>query len=553
MNSRQRWTLILTAVASLMAGLDTLVVTAAMNTIRLHLHASIGELDWIVNAYTLTIAVFLLTAAAAGDRLGRRRVLVAGIGLFTAASAACALSPSIGVLIAARAVQGIGTAIVMPTALALVSAAFPPEHKAMGLFSGVVGVAILAGPVIGGAVVQGLAWQWIFWLNVPIGVILVPLIRREVAEGFGPRARFTVPPFDGGGLIWSGLGALGLVWGLIRGNTAGWGAPSVYVPLIGGVAALVVFVRWELRTQAPMVPMGLFRNPAFGAANVAAILMTASIFGAAFFFAQYLQAGLGEDPLTAGLRMLPWTGTLFLIAPVAGGLVNRLGERPLVMAGLAAQAAGFAWMAEAVGHGYPAMIPAMVLAGIGVSTAMPAVQTAAVGAVPPAAIGKAAGVYNAMRQLGGAFGIAILSAVFTAHGGFTSATAIAHGFRAAMIVATAVSAAGALAGAGLTRRRPAAPTRLAPDELSAPAPAQSLYETGAASPPGTRHRGAGSSVPRRSSKWRRTADSGQRSAAETPAAVHDDALASNEAGFLRCQETHRAGDVAGSSHPPGGD
>ena len=224
MNSRQRWTLILTAMASLMAGLDTLVVTTAMNTIRLHLHASIGELDWIVNAYTITIAVFLLTAAAASDRLGRRRVLAAGIVLFTAASAGCALAPSIGVLIAARAVQGLGTAIVLPAALALVSQAFPPEHrgKALGLFSGITGLAILGGPVIGGAVVQGLDWQWIFWLNVPIGVVLVPLVLRQVAEGFGPRA-----PFDAGGLAWSGLGALGLVWGLIRGNAAGWAALGV--------------------------------------------------------------------------------------------------------------------------------------------------------------------------------------------------------------------------------------------------------------------------------------------------------------------------------------
>jgi EmrB/QacA subfamily drug resistance transporter len=475
MNSRQRWTLILTAVASLMAGLDTLMVTTAMNMIRLQLHASIGELDWIVNAYTLTIAVSLLTAAAASDRLGRRRMLVAGIIVFTAASAACALAPSVGLLIAARAVQGVGTAIMLPSALALVFQAFPPEHrgKAMGLFSGITGLAILSGPVIGGVVVQGLAWQWIFWLNVPIGVVLVPFILRQVTESFGPRA-----PFDVGGLTWSGLGALGLIWGLIRGNTVGWSSPSVYLPLAGGVAALVLFVLWERQTRAPMVPMSLFRNPAFGAANAAGIAMTASIFGAAFFFAQYLQAGLGEGPLTAGLRMLPWTATLFLVAPVAGGLVNRLGERRLVMAGLAAQAAGFAWMAATVGHGYPAMVPAMVLAGVGVSTAMPAVQTATVGAVPPSAIGKAAGVYNAMRQLGGAIGIAILSAVFAAHGGFTSVAAIGRGFHAAMIVATVISVAGALAGAGLTRHRSAAPARPAPEDLPAPAPAQSLWERG---------------------------------------------------------------------------
>src|SRR6266567_6281197 len=246
MDPRQRWTLILTSVASLMVGLDLTVVTTALNTIRLDLGASVAELDWTINAYTLTIGVLLLTAAAVGDRLGRRRVLAIGLVVFTASSAACALAPSIGVLIAARAAQGIGTAMVLPQALALLSAAFPPETrgKAMGLFAGITGLAILGGPVIGGAVVPGLAWQWIFWLNVPIGIAPLPFILRQVAEGFGPRA-----PFDVGGLIWSGLGALGLIWGLIRGNTAGWSSPSVYLPLAGGAAALVLFVLWERRTR----------------------------------------------------------------------------------------------------------------------------------------------------------------------------------------------------------------------------------------------------------------------------------------------------------------
>ena len=457
MNTRQRWTLTLTSVASLMASLDTLVVTTAMNTIRLHLHASVSELDWIINAYTLAIAVLLLTAAAVGDRLGRRRVLVAGLGLFTASSAACALAPSVGLLIAARTVQGAATAIVLPQALALISAAFPPERrgKAMGLFSGIVGLAVLSGPVVGGAVVQGLAWQWIFWLNVPIGLILLPLTARKIDESFGPRARL-----DAGGLVLSGLGAFGLVWGLIRGNEAGWGSWPVYGSLAGGVIALAAFAVCERRVRFPMVPMGLFRNVTFSAANGAGILMSASIFGAAFFFAQYLQAGLGQSPLMAGVHMLPWTVTLFAVAPVAGALLNRTGERPLVVAGLSAQAAGFAWMAAATGHGYPAMVPAMVLAGVGVSAAMPAVQTAVIGAVPPAAIGKASGVYSAMRQLGGAFGIAILSAVFTARGGFTSPLAIGHGFRAAMVVAAMVSAASALAGTGLRPRRGAGETEV---------------------------------------------------------------------------------------------
>lgn len=330
MDARRRWTLILTSVASLMVSLDMLVVVTALNTIRLDLGASIAELDWTVNAFTLAVATALLTATAVGDRLGRRRMLVAGLALFTASSAACALAPSIGVLVAARAVQGAGTAIVLPQALALVSAAFPPAQrgKAMGTFAGITGLAILSGPVIGGAVVQGLAWQWIFWLNVPIGIALIPLAARRVGESFGPRR-----PLDAGDLALSSAGSLGLVWGLVRGNDSGWGSPQVYGPLLAGAALLAVFGWWERRTRSPMVPVSLFRNASFVSANASSFLMGAAMFGAAFFIAEYLQAGLGAPPLTAGLRMLPWTATLFLVAPLAGRLVNRLGERRIVVAG----------------------------------------------------------------------------------------------------------------------------------------------------------------------------------------------------------------------------
>jgi EmrB/QacA subfamily drug resistance transporter len=446
MDPRQRWTLILTSVASLMVGLDLTVVTTALNTIRLDLGASIAELDWTINAYTLTIGVLLLTAAAAGDRLGRRRVLAAGLAVFTASSAACALAPSIGVLIAARAAQGAGTAMVLPQALALLSAAFPPETrgKAMGLFAGITGLAILGGPVIGGVVVQGLAWQWIFWLNVPIGIVLIPLVSRHVAEAYGPRV-----PFDVTGLALSGAGLLGLVWGLIRGNAAGWGSPQVYGPLAAGTALMAAFAAWERRARSPMLPVSLFRNVPYVSANAAGFTMTAAMMSGVVFFVQYLQASLGEGPLSAGVRLLPLTATLFVVAPVAGRFVTRVGERTIVVTGMLCQAAGMVWMALGTGWSYPALIPGMVLAGIGVSAALPAAQNAAIGAVPREAIGTASGVYNAMRQVGGAFGIAIASVVFTAAGGFASPAAVSHGVRAALLVTAAIAAAGALAGTGL--------------------------------------------------------------------------------------------------------
>ena len=450
MDSRQRWTLILTSVASLMVGLDLTVVTTALNTIRLDLGASIAELDWTINAYALTIGVLLLTSAAAGDRLGRRRVLAAGLAVFTASSAACALAPSIGVLIAARAAQGIGTAMVLPQALALLSAAFPPQTRgrAMGLFAGITGLAILGGPVIGGAVVQGLAWQWIFWLNVPIGIALIPLVARHLAEARGPRTAFDVT-----GLALSGAGLLGLVWGLIRGNAAGWGSPQVYGSLAGGLALMGAFTAWERRARSPMLPMSFFRNVPYVSANAAGFAMTAAMMAGVVFFVQYLQASLGEGPLAAGVRLLPLTATLFVVAPIAGRLVTRLGERPIVVMGLLSQTAGLVWMALSTGHPYPVLIPSMVLTGVGVSAAMPATQNAAIGAVRREAIGTASGVYNAMRQVGGAFGIAIASAVFAAVGSFASPAAVSHGVRAALLVTAAISATGALAGTGLTARR----------------------------------------------------------------------------------------------------
>jgi EmrB/QacA subfamily drug resistance transporter len=453
MNARQRWTLILTSAASLMVGLDLTVVTTALNTIRLDLGASIAELDWTINAYTLTIGVLLLAAAAVGDRFGRRRMLAAGLAVFTASSAACALAPSIGVLIAARAAQGAGTAMVLPQALALLSAAFPPptRAKAMGLFAGITGLAILGGPVLGGVVVQGLAWQWIFWLNVPIGIALIPLVFRHMAEARGPRTSFDVT-----GLALSGIGLLGLVWGLIRGNAAGWGSPQVYGPLAAGTVLIAAFVAWERRARSPMIPLDLFRSVPYVSSNAAGFLMTASMMSGVVFFVQYLQAALGETPLTAGIRLLPLTATLFFVAPVAGRLVSRVGERPIVVTGLLCEAAGFCWMALlATGGSYPALIPAMVLTGTGVSAAMPAAQNAAIGAVRREALGTASGVYNAMRQVGGAFGIAVASAAFAAAGGFASPAAVSHGVRVALLVTAALAAAGALAGAGLRGARAA--------------------------------------------------------------------------------------------------
>ncbi|HWE12737.1 MAG TPA: DHA2 family efflux MFS transporter permease subunit [Solirubrobacteraceae bacterium] len=451
MNSRQRWVLVLGSVASLMVALDALVVSTALGAIHRHLGASIDELEWTVNAYGLSFAVLLIPAAALGDRLGRRRLFAAGLGAFVLGSAACALAPNAGLLIAARAVQGSAAALVAPLSLSLVTAAFPPEvrGRAMGIFSGITGLAVLSGPVVGGAVTQGLAWQWVFWINVPIGLATIPLVLRQIAESYGPRARLDAP-----GLVLVAGAALGIVWGLMRGNAAGWGSAEVLGPLVAGTALLAAFVGVERRVAEPMLPPRLFAGRAFSAASAANFLLSCSLFSAVFFMAQFQQTVLHQGPLQSGLRLLPWTATLFVVAPVAGSLVNRIGERPLVVCGLALQAAGMAWIAliAAPGMAYWPMVAPLVLAGAGISMAIPSVQNAAMNAVVPSDLGKASGTFTTMRQLGGVFGLSIAVAVFAGAGSYGSAVAFGNGFVPAIAVAAAFSLAAAGVAALLPQR-----------------------------------------------------------------------------------------------------
>jgi EmrB/QacA subfamily drug resistance transporter len=404
--SNQTWILALTSIGSVMVALDTTVVATALTTIQHHLHASLADLEWTVNAYGLSFGVLLMTGAALGDRFGRRRLYVYGLALFIAASAGCALSPNVGVLVGARAIQGAGAALVAPLSLTLLSSAFPPERRgwALGIFAGLTGLAVLAGPVLGGAVTQGLAWQWIFWINVPIGLIAIPLVLARIEEILGSRARLDVP-----GLVLVTGAGLGLVWGLVRGNNAGWDSVEVLTALTGGAALAVAFVVWELRAEQPMLPMRLFGSRAFSSGNAANFLLSASLFSSVFFMAQFQQVALGQGPLDAGLRLLPWTATVFWVAPLTGKLVDRIGERPFIVAGLALQAVGMAWIAliATPGLDYATMVAPMMIAGAGVSMAIPAAQSAIVGAVAPMFIGKASGTAATGRQLGGAFGLPI--------------------------------------------------------------------------------------------------------------------------------------------------
>jgi EmrB/QacA subfamily drug resistance transporter len=449
------WTFVITSVALFMVTLDNLVVTMALPSIRLDLGATIEDLEWTVNAYTLTFAVLLLTGAALGDRFGRRRVFAVGLGIFTLASAAAALAPNVESLIAARAVQGVGGAIITPLTLTILSAAVSHERRglALGAWGGIGGLGVALGPVVGGAVVEGLSWQWIFWLNVPIGIVLAPLAARRLSESYGPDSRLDLP---GLGLV--SVGLFGIVLGLVRGNSVGWGSAEILGSLLVGVAFVVAFVLWELRTQAPMLPMRFFRNRTFAATNLASLFMFFGMFGSIFLLAQFLQTVQGYSPLSAGLRTLPWTAMPIFVAPLAGALSDRIGGRPLMAVGLALQAIGLGWLATISSPTVPYgdLVPAFVASGIGMALFFAPVANVVLSSVRREEEGKASGTNNAIRELGGVFGVAVLASVFSRYGGYETPATYVDGLIPAVWVGAAVVAAGAAAALVIPRRRRAA-------------------------------------------------------------------------------------------------
>ncbi|HEY7560867.1 MAG TPA: DHA2 family efflux MFS transporter permease subunit [Gaiellaceae bacterium] len=464
------WTFAITSVALFMATLDNLVVTTALPVIRTDLGASIEDLEWTVNAYTLTFAVFLLTGAALGDRFGRRRLFVIGLGIFTAASVAAALAPSVEALIIARAAQGLGGAIVTPLTLTILSAAVPADKRgvALGAWGGIGGLAVAAGPLVGGAVVEGISWQWIFWLNVPIGLVLIPLAALRLRETYGPAKHLDLP-----GLALVSTGLLGIVWGLVRGNAVGWSSPEIVGALTVGALLTTAFVVWELRAPEPMLPMRFFRSRAFTGANVASLFMFFGMFGSIFLLAQFLQTVQGYSPFAAGLRVLPWTAMPIFIAPIAGALSDRIGGRPLMATGLALQSIGLGWMAaiSTPTVPYAELVPAFIVSGTGMALFFAPVANVVLSAVLPREEGQASGANNAIRELGGVFGVAVLASVFTSYGGYESGQAFVDGLVPAVWVGAAVVGLGAVAALFIPRKRreAEAPAAQAEPELAAEA------------------------------------------------------------------------------------
>lgn len=425
-----------TGIPMFMATLDNLVMTNALPVIHAELGASVEELQWFVNAYTLAFASLILFAVALGDRLGRRTVFVAGVVVFTIASVLAALSTDPTQLIAARAVQGLGGAAIMPLSLSLLAGSVEPRRRplAIGIWGGIAGLGVAAGPLIGGAVVEGWNWQAIFWINVPVGILAIPLVLLVLANTRGARLRLDVP-----GVLLAGLGVLGLVFGIVRGNEAGWDSLEVLGALVAGAALLVAFVVREARTPAPLLPLRLFRDRSFSVANVVGFGFSFGMFGAVFILIQFLQVVQGASPLEAAVQTTPWTMAPMVVAPLAGFIAPRVGTRALIVVGLVLQALGLAWLALVMDAdtAYATMLPAFIAAGIGMGLVFAPSSTAVLANIAEADTAKASGTNSTLREIGVALGIAVMTAVFTGAGGELTPT----GYVEAAIPAIAVGAA----------------------------------------------------------------------------------------------------------------
>jgi len=451
--SRHGWVVGLTSTAYFMVALDALVVITALPRMQRDLHVGLSSLQWTVNAYGIAFAAGIISAAALGDRFGRRRIFNAGLVLFTIASAACALAPNAGELIAARTIQGLGGAVVLPLSLTILTTAFPAEKRGMivGVYGGLAGLAVALGPVVGGLVTEGIDWHWIFWLNVPIGVAAALLGLRLLPESHGARERLDL---IGVGFVTAG--AVALVWALTRANDIGWTSGETVSTLAAGTVLLAAFLAWEARIDAPMVPLRMFAVREFALGNLTTFLMSGSVFAAAFFVTEEFQMARGYSPLGTGLRLLPFFATPMFIAPLAGALSDRVGRRPIMVAGLSLQAIGLTWVAVrgSLATSWVELAVALLVAGVGISMALPTVPTAVLSAVSPAEMGKASGINYMAQRFGAVFSIAVGSAVFSTYGHLGTPASVTAGFRPALWASATLALLAAGGAAAIKSRNP---------------------------------------------------------------------------------------------------
>jgi EmrB/QacA subfamily drug resistance transporter len=439
---RAIWTLVLAPLGVFLTSLDIVVVATALPVLRTDLGASLADLEWTINAYNLVFACLMLTGAALGDRFGRRRMFMVGLVIFSLSSAAAAMSTTAEALILARVVQGAGAAIVLPLTLVLIINAFPEGKRgaAIGIWGAVSGLGVAAGPVVGGAITEGISWQWIFWVNVPVGLAVAALSALLLRESRGPR-----PQLDIVGLFLIGIGLFSLTWAPARAPSVGWGTVEVIGALVVGTVFVIAFLAWERSgARYPMLPLGYFRSRGFSTSNGVAFIQQISVIGSLFIITQLLQIGMGYSPWEAGLRILVWNGTLMVTAPIAGALADRFGNRPFMVLGMAMQAGGLAWLATVVtlGVDYSSLVLPLIIAGVGISAVMPTVANEVSTSVPLQDVGVAAGVNSALRELGAVFGVAIIALVFASFGSYASPQSFIDGFVPAMWVAAGVALVG---------------------------------------------------------------------------------------------------------------
>ena len=466
-NTHLGWVMALTSTAYFMVVLDSVVVITALPRMQRDLHVSLSSLQWTLNAYGIAFAAGIITAAALGDRFGRRKVFTVGLALFTFASIACALAPNLSALIVARTVQGLGGAVVLPLSLTILTAAFPIERRGMivGVYGGLAGLAVAMGPIVGGAVTQSIDWHWIFWINVPIGVVAAILGVRMLPESYGAPERLDLV---GVGLVTAGV--VSLVWALSRASDVGWSSVEVVGTLIAGAALLGGFVVWESSVREPMVPLRLFAARDFAVGNVTTFLMSGAIFAGGLLVTEEFQLARHYSPVGAGLHLLPFFATPMLVSPVAGALSDRIGRRPIIVVGLSLLTAGFAWVAwrGSLSASWIELVVALLIAGVGISMALPTVPTAVLSAVPEQDMGKASGVNYMAQRFGAVFGVAIGSTVFATYGGLANPAAVTAGFKPALWACAVFAGLAALTGMAMSaRRKPAAEVERAGLQIAA--------------------------------------------------------------------------------------
>jgi EmrB/QacA subfamily drug resistance transporter len=452
------WVLGLTSTAYFMVVLDSVVVITALPRMQRDLDVGLGSLQWTLTAYNIAFAAGIITAAALGDRFGRRRLFNLGLALFTVASAACALAPNASELIAARTVQGLAGAVILPLSLTVLTTAFPAERRGMiiGVYGGLAGLAVAIGPIVAGAVIKGIDWHWIFWINVPIGAVALPLALRLLPESHG-----APEPLDLPGVALVSGGVVAIVWALVRANQSGWASAEIVSTLVTGAVLLVAFVAWEARASDPMVPLRLFGSPAFAVGNLTTFLMTGAIFAGGFIVTQEFQFARGFSALSTGVRLLPFFATPMFISPIAGAVADRIGPRKVMATGLFMLTAGFVWVSVrgSLSTSWVELMLALLVAGIGISMALPTVPTAVLNAVAPDELGKASGINYMAQRFGAVFGIAIATSVFATYGNLGNPASVTDGFRPALAACAVFGLLAALAAIAITVPR----TQHAPD------------------------------------------------------------------------------------------